>query len=412
MKHIARLAAVAAACAGTGVLAQQTPSSTPTSSSLNLYGTADAGLLSMSNRAAGSAGYIPTTSALGRSTLFKDGGFRASHWGLRGREHLGGGTSVLFQLQGNVNLSTGDAGGPNSSSGRSFFNQTAAIGLAGSFGEVKFGRQVSPMMLAMLNTDTRQMRYFGSALTALVGLNSASGAFIGNNSNAAFGTVYNDSVIIYTTPTWRRLTLHLAYAGGSGFTKANSQQTVALTYSGEQLRLSAFFYNGYGNNLPAATALYQARLGDADAARSAAAAAGFSTTANTNRLASVSALYTWKSLSFSGGYYRASNPAKAIVPGGSARMDMYTLGLGWQVRPGLNITTGYYYIKDKTNPGHRAWHFAAGMDYALSRRTSLYLQGAAVGNRGANMNLSPAYGTPVAANRSMNAWMIGMRHAF
>ena len=52
------------------------------------------------------------------------------------------------------------------------------------------------ILASAVSTDARQARYFGSVLTALVGLNSASGAFIGNNSNAAFGSIYNDNALV------------------------------------------------------------------------------------------------------------------------------------------------------------------------------------------------------------------------
>ena len=406
MKNLSSVAmAVGMVCVATSSHAQ---------SNVTLYGTADAGVLSISNTATGMPGYIPSANATDRKTMFKDGGVGASNWGLRGREDLGGGCYANFQFQGNINTASGAAGGPNSSSGQSFFNQVAAVGFSGPFGELKLGRQISPMIFAMSSTDVRQVRYFGSALTALVGMNSASGAFIGNNSNSAFGAVYNDAAIVYTSPKWNNFTLHLGYAAGEpgGFSKTNSQQTAALLYANGGLRLSAFYYNGYGNNLPVASALYGAKLGSAAAGSAAAAAAGFSPTANTNRLASLGALYKWDTFSLSGAYYRARNPAGAVMPGGSASLSMVSLGASWLVQPNISLTAGYQRIKDFTNTGNSATQFAAGVDYSLSKRTTLYAQAATIRNKGANMNLSPVYATPVAAGRNVNAWMVGVRHTF
>ncbi len=405
MKNLSKALALGAACAAGSVCAQ---------SSVTLYGTADAGVLSISNTAMGAPGYIPAPGASGRKTMYKDGGIGASNWGLRGREDLGGGYRANFQFQGNINTSSGGAGGPNSSSGQSLFNQVAMVGFSGPFGEIKLGRQIAPMIFAMAHTDVRGVRYFGSALTGLVGMNSASGAFIGNNSNAAFGAVYNDNAIVYTSPAWNNFTLHLGYAAGEpgGFSKTNSQQTAALLYANGGLRLSAFYYNGYGNNLPAASALYGAKLGSPAAGSAAAADAGFSPTANTNRLASVGALYKWDTFTLSGAYYRARNPARAVMPGGAASVSMVALGAGWQMQPNINLTAGYYRIKDHTNDGHNASQWAASVDYSLSKRTTLYAQAASTRNQGANMNLSPVYATPVGAGRNVNAWMVGLRHTF
>lgn len=405
MTRLSKIVVLGAMAAAGSVCAQ---------SSVTLYGNMDGGLLSISNTAMGTPGYIPSPNASDHKTMYKDGGIGASNWGLRGREDLGSGYRVNFQFQGNINTASGATGGPNSSSGQSFFNQVAMVGLSGPFGEVKLGRQISPMIFAMGSTDVRQVRYFGSALTGLVGMNSASGAFIGNNSNSAFGTVYNDNLIVYTPPTWNNFTMHLGYAAGesSSSSKANSQQTAALLYANGGLRLSAFYYNGYGNNLPVASALYSARLGSSAAGSAAAAAAGFSPTANTNRLMSVGALHKWNTVTLSAAYYRARNPDRVVVPGGSSSLSMVALGAGWQVQPNINLTGGYYHIQDHTNDGHRATQIASSLDYSLSKRTILYVQAALTRNKGSNMNLSPVYATPVAAGRNVNAWMLGVRHMF
>jgi predicted porin len=392
-------------------LAQPAP---PPTTGVTVYGALDAGMLSISNVSTGRAGYVPAAGATGRKTMYKDGGLGASNWGLRGQEDLGGGYGAFFQLQGNVNTSSGATGGPNSASATATFNQFSLVGLSTPFGQVKLGRQVTPMYYAMASTDARGARYFGSSLTALVGLNSASGAFIGNNSNAAFGAIYNDNAIVYTSPTWNHLTLNLSHAfgDGAGPSRANRQQSATLLYNDGALRLSALIYDGHGNNLPAATTLYSAALGNAAAGQAAAAAAGFTSTAHTNRLMALGALYTWDAYTVSAAVTRARNPSRAVLPGGSASLDLWSVAAGWKITPVVNLTAGYYRMKDNTNPGHHAAQFAAGVDYVLSKRTTLYAQGAAVRNEGANMNLSPVYATPVAAGKNVNALMLGLRHTF
>lgn len=384
-------------------------------SNVTLYGTADAGVLSLSHVSAGKAGYVPSPADAGRKTTYKDGGLGASNWGIKGQEDLGNGLSAVFQFQGNLNTMDGSSGGANSSTTTSLFNQLAHVGFKGNFGEVKLGRQVSPMYYAMAATDARGARYFGSALTGLVALNSASGAWIGNNSNVAFGTVYNDRALVYTTPAWHDLTLNLEYAfgDGTGSAKAASQQAITALYSANGLKLSALYYNGYGNNLGTATTLLTAASGGNAAAGSAAAAArGFSGTANTNRLTSLGALYTWGPFTVSGQYYMARNPAHALLPGGSDKLNMWTVGGAWRAAPNINVSAGYYAIDDKKNNGNKATQFAIGVEYVLSKRTLAYVQAASATNKGANMNLSPVYSSPVAANQGVQAYMVGLRHTF
>lgn len=371
-------------------------------STVTVYGDLDIGLINIS-AASGGTGYLPSTVNKGAMTQLKDGGIGGSRWGLKGSEDLGGGLKATFQLQGNIKTTTGDTGGPNSGSTTSFFNQYSTVGLAGGFGALVMGRQVSPMFSAMASTDARSGRYFGSALTALVGLNSASGAYIGTNSNPAFGTVYNDNAIVYTTPTWSNTTLNLEYAPGNGSGNANTQEAITALYNDGGLKLSFLWYNGYGNNVPAATTIMGA---------GPAAAAGFSVTANTNRLTSVGALYNWGAYTVSAAYYMARNPANVVVPGGSASLNMWSLGAGWRFAPNMNLTAGYYRMKDNTNVGNSASQLALGLDYNLSKRTTLYVEGAWVTNSGANMNLSPVYASAVPANNNVHAVMAGLRHSF
>ncbi|MDR2334812.1 MAG: porin [Burkholderiaceae bacterium] len=381
-------------------------------SSVTITGAMDAGILSMSNYSKG-VGYLPTTAHEGSDVRMKDGGLGSSNMGFKGVEDLGGGLKATFHLQGNLNLTNGNTGGPNSSGTTSHFNQMSTVGLSGSFGEVKLGRQFSPMAWSMMHTDVRGMRYFGSALTALVSMNAASKAWIGNNSNVAYGTIYDDNTVAYTTPVWNNLKFDFAYSFGEGGGKANSQQSVTALYSKDGLKLSALYYNGYGNNFGTATALYTAAAnGDAAAGQRAARAAGFSPRANTNRLYSVGALYNVGAYTFGSQYYAARNPSHALMPGGSDSLDMLNLGFGWKPMPLLNILAGYYYVRDNKNEGHKATQFVVGAEYMLSRRTWLYLQGAHVTNKGENMALSPMYATPVAADRNVHAFMVGMRHTF
>ncbi len=68
-------------------------------------------------------------------TRMGSGGYNGTRWGLRGTEDLGGGLSANFVLEQGLTIDDGEA-----SSTRQFHRQ-AFVGLSGSFGTTRFGRQ-------------------------------------------------------------------------------------------------------------------------------------------------------------------------------------------------------------------------------------------------------------------------------
>jgi predicted porin len=373
--------------------------------SMTFYGTIDAGVLNLSSTSASPAGYVPSAADGGKFSGFKDGGIGGSNLGIKGERNMGNGNKAYVQLQGNINTKDGVTGGATSTGASANFNQMALLGLSGNAGDIKLGRQVSPMYFAMASTDARGARYFGSTLTTLVGMNSASGAWIANN-NAMFGTVYNDNSVVYTLPRMANTSVSIQHAFGNtnGSSSANAQDAVTAVYSDGGLRVSGLYYNGKGNGLANATTL----TGSA----AAAAKFGFSTTANTNRLTSIGVLYTSGPWTMSAATFEGKNSAEAKLPVGSTHMGATALGLGYKLAADLNLSGGYYTLKDKLNVGNKASQTAISLDYTLFKDTTGYIQVANTSNTGANMNLSPIFGSIPAANKNNSATMIGARYTF
>lgn len=96
----------------------------PASTSVTLYGLLDVGV-GITDPETGS-----TTTAL------VSGVQSGSRWGLKGSEDLGGGLKAIFQLENGFNVDNGTLG-----QGGRLFGRWAYAGLAGSFGEVRLGRQ-------------------------------------------------------------------------------------------------------------------------------------------------------------------------------------------------------------------------------------------------------------------------------
>jgi predicted porin len=115
------LAAAALAATTLGAQAQ-------TTSSVTLYGVIDQYL-----------NYMHSSSGATVKSL-EDGAFLRSRWGVRGVEDLGDGLQAKFQLEGGFSTDTGT----QADTARVLDRQTW-VGLAGKYGEVRFGRQNGPI---------------------------------------------------------------------------------------------------------------------------------------------------------------------------------------------------------------------------------------------------------------------------
>ncbi|MFL9909185.1 porin [Paraburkholderia sp. RL17-337-BIB-A] len=360
-------------------------------SSVTLYGVLDTGLLYQSTSA---ATFQPTARNQGHVYQLKDGGIYASYWGLKGSEDIGGGYKITFKLQGTFNTTNGKFGLSDTPGTTALFNQFATIGATGPFGTFDAGRQIVPMIYAMAETDVRGAQYFGSILTAWLGVNQSAG-WPGTSTNAPIGALYDSNALVYTSPKFYGASLALEFAPGgvAGQFQGGTRESAVLKYSNYGLNLSAVYYNGHDTNpypltYPAAPAVPATGL-------------------NNNRFYYFGAMYTISGFSVSASYAIGRNPAKS----NSADFEMASGGLGYQFSPAFRITSGYYYLKDRNNSANHSSEFAVGAEYNLSLRTKTYAQVGYVNNKG-TMNQTIIYGAPVAPGVSTTAAMVGIRHTF
>ncbi|GAB3630516.1 porin [Pandoraea terrae] len=354
-------------------------------SSVTLYGNVDAGVLYQSTAA---ATFSPVATNQGKLYRFKDGGIYASNWGIKGTEDIGGGYHVNFKLQGSFDTGTGKFGLADTTGGTAIFNQVATIGVSGPFGSVNAGRQIVPMAWAMAETDVRSAQYFGSILTAWLGMNQAAG-WAGTNTNAPIGALYDSNAIVYESPKFGGVSAVVEYApGGSpGHFQGGTRESAILKYSNYGLAVSAVYYNAHDTNPATGSPL----IGVAN-----------------NRFVYLGAKYTMQNgLSASASYSNGKNPSNA----NAVNIDMYSAGLGYQITPVLQVTSGLYYLKDKNNSANRSTEVAAGAEYRFSKTTMIYGQVGHVNNKG-TMTTTITYGQPVAPGTGTTAVMLGMRHSF
>jgi predicted porin len=353
-------------------------------SSVTLYGVVDAGLLYQSTNA---ASFSPTAKNLGSIYRYKDGGIYASFWGMKGTEDIGGGYAVNFKLQGVFDSGTGKFGLSDTAGVPALFNQIATVGVSGPFGTVNAGRQIVPMAYAMADTDVRSAQYFGSILTAWLGMNTAAG-WPGTSTNGPIGALYDSNAIVYQSPKFHGASAELEYAPGGvpGSFQGGTRESAVLKYSNYGLNLAAVYYNGHDTN-PGPTIV--------------------PTGVDNNRFWYLGAQYTIKGFSVSTSYSNGRNPAHSNL----VDLDLISLGLGYRFTPAFEVTSGIYYLHDQNNSTNKSTEFAIGADYSLSKATLLYAQVGHVNNRG-DMTTSIDYGAPVAPGMGTTAVNFGLRHKF
>ncbi|WP_321955652.1 porin [Paraburkholderia bannensis] len=360
-------------------------------SSVTLYGVLDSGVLYQTTAA---ASFAPNARNLGHTWQLKDGGIFSSLWGLKGSEDIGGGYKINFRLQGSFTSTNGKPGLSDTPGATALFNQYASIGVSGPFGSIDAGRQIVPMIYAMADTDARGAQYFGSILTAWLGLNQAAG-WPGTNTNAPIGALYDSNALVYVSPKFYGASVSLEFAPGGtpGHFQGGTRESAVLKYSNGGLNLAAVYYNGHDTNP------YPANY--------PASAAVPATGVANNRFYYLGALYTVNGFSLSASYSIGKNPAKS----GSVDFEMISGGLGYQVNPFFKITSGYYYLKDRNHSENQSSEIALGAEYSVSKATRAYAQIGYVNNKG-TMNQTIVYGTPVAPGVSTTAAMVGIRHTF
>jgi predicted porin len=353
-------------------------------SSVTLYGVLDGGLLYQSTSA---ASFSPTAKNQGTLYRYKDGGVYASFWGLKGTEDIGGGYAVNFRLQGVFDSGTGKFGLSDTAGVPALFNQVATVGVSGPYGSLNMGRQIVPMAYAMADTDVRSAQYFGSILTAWLGMNTAAG-WPGTSTNGPIGALYDSNAIVYQTPVFAGVSAALEYAPGgvAGSFQGGTRESAVLKYANYGLNLAAVYYNGHDTN-PGPTTV--------------------PTGLNNNRFWYLGAEYTIKGFSVSSSYSNGKNPAHTNL----VDLDLVSLGLGYRFTPAFEVTSGVYYLHDRNNSANKATEFALGAEYSLSKTTLVYAQVGHVNNQG-DMTMSIDYGAPVAPGMGTTAVNFGLRHKF
>jgi len=370
----------------TVVLASQDASA----SSVTLYGVLDDSLLYVSN----AGGH--------RDFLVSSGGRGSSKWGMLGSEDLGGGTQAIFKLESGFDTNTGKLG-----QNGALFGRYATVGLANNqYGSIQLGRSYELIPL-YLNPQAASIT-FGGGLTAHAG-----------DADNVYGTYQLNNVIRYESPKVLGTTFGAIFSPGGRPGTFAGGRAYEFGLKGDQGGLS---YAGvYANiNNPATTLWYSAA--DPVAGKpftnplTNTVYSGYSSAQN-YQVAGGTLAYTFENSMIAtvltSTRYGDVLPTSTTPFAGTHFLRNAELSYTYQFTPALLLGIGADYTKG--DEAHY-WQGNLGVNYALSKRTSVYAVFVAARATGTDSTGHPAgpdlLGQTGSSSPNEFATRIGLRHSF
>ncbi|QKM49821.1 Outer membrane porin protein 32 [Burkholderia glumae] len=255
------------------------------------------------------------------------GAYRGSRIGVRGSEPIGGGLRVLFALESGF----GSNDGMLSTAG-TLFNRQAWVGLGAPWGELRVGRQYSPIYIPFKG----QIDAFGA------------GTIASGLDNLSKITPYDSNAVSYLSPDFHGFTTTLMVSlrdpsGGGANGLGGSIATVAYRHGPLRIAFAHQQTNGAG--------ALRANLGGVSWAL--------------GRLTAFVSMFNGD-----GGTPRYHDDGMAV----SMRYAMSSR---------LGASLGYTFLRDRSGGGNDADQFSAAAEYDLSPRVLLYASAGWLRNRGA-----------------------------
>lgn len=330
-------------------------------SELTFYGVLDNALEALSN--------APDNKGKPRSlTQIKSGSLWGSRWGLRGREDLGGGLSVIYKLESGFFSDTG----ASAQSGR-LFGRGAYIGLDGKFGSVTAGRQTTLLYDMTLNYDPLAFAAYSVVSHDSVLSARADNAikYSGKNGTLTamgfYSTGYDGSI----------------KNGGeqAGAPRVGREMSAGLRYMPGPLDFGLVFDQRNGSSVATQNDLEKRLM------------AGVSYTSGTVK---TSIGYRW---------------LRSGVGNISSGSNLYWGGLQYQMTPAFSLATMMAYTDTR---GSNADPMSTSLlgKYHLTKRSSLYLMASYAHNQGGSNLGVNGIGNQIAAGSNQTGIVAGMFHHF
>lgn len=350
--------------AATGAFAQ---------SSVTLFGGAD-------------LNYRSVTSGANKFQGMAQDGIYSSRFGVMGVEDLGGGLKANFHFEGGMNPDTGTPGGFN-------FQRKSTIGLAGGFGEVRLGRDYTPLFTIagiadpfgtngvgssynLANSWTAAPRAAADVATS-GGFESATGVLADTNAVRA-----NNSIAYYS-PSFSGVTAALMYSLGAENTGTTNRSAGKMT----SLKLQ------YGNGPVVAAIGTQSTKGTTEKAKWATT---FMAGSYDLGVAKISAGFKTDKLTDTTGL--TGKAVKSTILGLTAPMGATTLKAS--------------YVTRKVGSEKIGNQLAFGAIYDLSKRTSVYGTYSALKNEADFGNTVGSTTVSDFTGLKSKGFEVGMKHSF
>ena len=299
------------------------------------------------------AGYLYQSKANGAGSLsqFATSGLRQSVWGIKGTEDVGNGTKAFFNLESHFDTDTGALHGTGDApgSGTILFRRQANVGLGNSeWGQLILGRQYGPALLAHIGTEPRAFKeQFSNLYAWAYNMYAATAGINGTNTNNDVGIFLKNAVQYRNT------------VGPVDFGVAYSFGEVAGSFSKNNIYALGASYKG-----PVALSFSYQAMKDV------------ATGATTVKQSGLGAAYAYGDYTFKANFLNAKNHDA----NGASNSNVNAIGVGvdykWNDRN--SATLAYYDNKDRNNSNDATRNIVLSNDYFLSKRTTLYVQGAYV----------------------------------
>lgn len=197
-------------------------------SSVTIYGIVDTGFTSIDNGG--------TNNGKDRVNGISSGQNSASRIGFKGIEDLGNGLKAEFVLEQGINTDDGTAAGNNAG-----FNRLSFIGLNGSFGKVRLGKQENQLKEALTPIDP-----FGAA-----GIGSANNFLLGGGVNGKGTDQRQGNQVTWSSNNYGGFSGSLGYIFGeqAGDNSANRGIGARIGYANGLLNVQFAYQNQNYSNL-------------------------------------------------------------------------------------------------------------------------------------------------------------------